>query len=51
MNSYNQKSIEESLELELRALLNADYFDRLSLNDRVDIVTSLFKCVEQYVSK
>ena len=51
MNSYNQKSIEESLELELRALLNADYFDRLSLNDRVDIVTSLFKCVEQYLDK
>ena len=51
MNSHLQKSVEESLELELRALLNADYFDRLSLNDRVDIITSLFKCVAQYVSK
>ena len=51
MNSYNQKSVEESLELELRALLNADYFDRLSFEDRVDIIASLFKCVEQYLSK
>ena len=51
MNSYLQKSVEESLELELRALLNAEYFDRLSLNDRVDIITSLFKCVEQYLGK
>ena len=51
MNSYLQKSVEESLESELRALLNAEYFDRLSLNDRVDIITSLFKCVAQYVSK
>lgn len=30
MNSHLQKSIEESLELELRALLKAEYFDRLS---------------------
>ena len=51
MNSYLQKSVEERLELELRALLSAEYFDRLSLSDRVDIITSLFKCVEQYVSK
>lgn len=51
MNSYNQKSVEESLELELKALLNADYFDRLSFDDRVNIITSLFKCFEQYVSK
>lgn len=51
MNSYNQKSVEESLELELRALLSADYFDRLSFEDRVDIMMSLIKCFEQYVSK
>lgn len=51
MKSYNQKSVEESLELELRALLNAEYFDRLSFDDRVDIIASLFKCVGQYVSK
>ena len=51
MNSYNQKSIEESLELELRALLNADYFGKLSFEERVDIIASLFKCFEQYVSK
>lgn len=51
MNSYLQKSVEESLEVELKALLNAEYFDRLSFEDRVDIVMSLFKCVEQYVSK
>ena len=51
MNSYNQKSVEESLELELRALLNNDYFDRLSFKDRVDIMMALFKCFEKYVSK
>lgn len=51
MDSYNQKSVEESLELELRALLNAKYFDRLSFDDRIDIITSLFKCFAQYVSK
>lgn len=51
MNSYLQKSVEERLELELRALLSADYFDRLSFDDRVNIITSLFKCFEQYVSK
>ena len=51
MNSYNQKSIEESLELELRAFLSADYFDRLSFDDRVDIIMSLYKCLAQYVSK
>ena len=51
MNSYNQKSVEENLELELRALLSAEYFDRLSFKDRVDIMMSLFKCFEQYVSK
>lgn len=51
MNSYNQKSVEESLELELRALLNNDYFEKLSFNDRVDIIISLYKCFEQYVSK
>ena len=51
MSSYNQKSVDESLELEIRALLNNDYFDRLSFNERVDIIMSLFKCIEQYVSK
>lgn len=51
MNSYLQKSVEERLELELRALLSADYFDRLSLDERVDIITSLFQCLAQYVSK
>ena len=51
MNSYLQKSVEESLELELKALLNADYFERLSFNDKVDIIMSLFKCFDQYVSK
>lgn len=51
MNSYLQKSVEEYLEVEIRALLNADYFDRLSFDERVDIITSLFKCFEQYVSK
>lgn len=51
MNSYLQKSVDESLELEIRALLNNDYFDRLSFDERVDIITSLFKCFAQYVSK
>ena len=43
MNSYNQKSVEERLELELRALLSAEYFDELSYEDRVDIIISLFE--------
>lgn len=43
MNSYNQKSVEERLELELRALLSAEYFDELSYEDRVDIIMSLFE--------
>ena len=42
MDSYNQKSVEERLELELRALLSAEYFDELSYLDRVDIIMSLF---------
>ena len=42
MNSYNQKSVEERFELELRALLSAEYFDELSYEDRVDIILSLF---------
>ena len=42
MNSYNQKSVEERLELELRAFLSAEYFDELSYEDRVDIIMSLF---------
>ena len=51
MNSYLQKSVEERLELELRAFLSAEYFDELSLEDRVDIIMSLYKCIAQYVSK
>lgn len=42
MNSNLQKSVEEGLELMLRALLSADYYDRLSFDDRVDIIMSLF---------
>mgnify|MGYP003422289737 len=42
MSSYNQKSVEERFELELRALLSAEYFDELSYEDRVDIIISLF---------
>ena len=42
MYSYNEKSVEERLELELRALLSAEYFDELSYEDRVDIIMSLF---------
>lgn len=42
MNSYLQKSVDERLELELRALLSAEYFDELSYDDRVDIIMSLF---------
>ena len=42
MNSYLQKSVEERLELELRALLSAEYFDELAYEDRVDIIMSLF---------
>ena len=51
MNSYLQKSVEERLELELRAFLSAEYFDELSLEDRVEIITSLFKCFEQYLGR
>lgn len=43
MNSYNQKSVNERFELELRALLSAEYFDELSYEDRVDIIISLFE--------
>ena len=42
MYSYLEKSVEERLELELRALLSAEYFDELSYDDRVDIIMSLF---------
>ena len=42
MNSYNQKSFDERLELELRALISAEYYDELSYEDRVDIIMSLF---------
>ena len=42
MNSNLQKSVEESLERLLRALLNSEYFDELSCDDRVDIMMGLF---------
>lgn len=42
MNSYLQKSVEERIELELKALLSAEYYDELSYDDRVDIIMSLF---------
>ena len=43
MYSYLQKSVNERFELELRALLSAEYFDELSYDDRVDIIISLFE--------
>ena len=43
MSSYNQKSVKERFELELRALLSAEYFDELSYEDRVDIIISFFE--------
>ena len=43
MNSYLNKSVGERFELELRALLSAEYFDELSYEDRVDIIISLFE--------
>lgn len=43
MNSYLQKSVKERFELELRALLSAEYFDELSYDDRVDIIMALFE--------
>lgn len=43
MNSYSQKSVNERFELELKALLSAEYFDELSYEDRVDIIISLFE--------
>ena len=42
MYTYLEKSVDERLELELRALLSAEYFDELSYEDRVDIIMSLF---------
>ena len=42
MNSYLQKSVEESLERLLKSLLSTEYFDKLSCDDRVDIIMSLF---------
>lgn len=41
MNSHLQKSVEESLERLLKDLLNSEYFDKLSFEDRVDIIMSL----------
>ena len=51
MSSYNQKSVEERLEIELRALLSAEYFDELSYDDRVDILMGLFNYFIKSVSK
>ena len=42
MNSNLQKSVEESLERLLKSLLSSEYFDKLSSDDRVDIIMSLF---------
>lgn len=42
MNSNLQKSVEESLERLLRSLLSSDYFGKLSCDDRVNIIMSLF---------
>ena len=42
MSNYTQKSVKERFELELRALLSAEYFDRLPLEDRVDIIIAFF---------
>ena len=42
MNSNLQKSVEEGLESLLRSLLSTDYFDKLSCDDRVNIIMSLF---------
>lgn len=51
MNSNLQKSVEESLERLLRTLLNSEYFDRLSFDDRVDIIMSLIEYISTIVSK
>ena len=42
MNSNLQKSVEEGLERLLRSLLSSEYFDKLSCDDRVNIIMSLF---------
>lgn len=42
MNSDLQKSVEESLERLLKSLLSPEYFDKLSYDDRVDILMGLF---------
>ena len=42
MNSNLQKSVEESLERLLRALLSPEYFDKLSYDDKVDVLMGLF---------
>lgn len=47
MNSYLQKSVNERFELELRALLSAEYFDELSYDDRVDIIMALFEYFQE----
>lgn len=47
MNSYLQKSVNERFELELRALLSAEYFDELSYDDRVDILMALFEYFQE----
>ena len=45
MNSNLQKSVEESLERLLRTLQSSDYFDKLSNEDRVDIIMSLIEYI------
>ena len=45
MNSNLQKSVEESLERLFRTLLSSDYFDKLSCDERVDIMMSLFSYI------
>ena len=45
MNSHLQKSVEESLERLLRTLLNSEYFDRLSFEEKIDIIMSLIEYI------
>ena len=45
MNSHLQKSVEESFERLLRTLLNSEYFDRLSFEEKIDIIMSLIEYI------
>ena len=51
MNSNLQKSVEESVEHLLRTLLNSEYFDKLSFDDRVNVIMSLIDYISTIVSK